>query len=277
MNNGIATGKNLLGADCMILGLFFFWHLLTIWRTEKSKDRRNEIFLTVGFLMGIWWLLYMAQSSTATMCLIVGVFTLLFLGQRFVNKRLIGAYIVAGAVIYFLADVAFGISSILINALGRDSTLTGRRELWERLLDFHTNPIVGVGCESFWLGKRLSEIGEWYWWQANEAHNGYLETYLNLGLIGVSLMIGWMIAAFRYGVLEFWNNPEWARFRVGFLAVSIVYNWTESGFRMLHPMWFVFFIIALGWPQVQCESLPASSEHVETKETTELIYSEESA
>ena len=28
ITNGIAVGKNLLGADCLILGLFFFWYLL---------------------------------------------------------------------------------------------------------------------------------------------------------------------------------------------------------------------------------------------------------
>src|SRR5438270_1551864 len=28
MNNGIADNKNMLGADCLILGFFFFWYLL---------------------------------------------------------------------------------------------------------------------------------------------------------------------------------------------------------------------------------------------------------
>ena len=50
MNNGIAQGKNLLGADCMILGLFFFWHLLQTWNSEKSKSRRDELILIGAFL-----------------------------------------------------------------------------------------------------------------------------------------------------------------------------------------------------------------------------------
>ncbi len=37
MNNGINTSKNELGWMCMILGLFFFWHLLQTLKTEKSK------------------------------------------------------------------------------------------------------------------------------------------------------------------------------------------------------------------------------------------------
>jgi len=272
VNNGIAMSKNLLGASCMILGFFFVWHLLVAWRMEKDKARRNELLLTAGFLIGIWWLLKMAESSTATMCLIVGVFTVLFLGQRFVNKRLIGAYILTGAVIYFLADVAFGISSILINALGRDPTLTGRTEIWHQLLDFHTNPVVGVGFESFWLGKRLRQIGELYWWQANEAHNGYLEIYLNLGLVGVFLLIGWIIATFRKGRLDLLKNFEYGRFRLGFLAAAVIYNWTESAFKSLHPVLFVFFIISLDYPKLEYEAVH-SSDGTDAEEEMELAYS----
>jgi exopolysaccharide production protein ExoQ len=277
MNMGIAQGKNLLGADCLILGFFFFWHLLQVWRTEKGDARRNEILLTVGFLIGIWWLLRAADSSTATMTLIIGVLTVLLLGRRFVNRRLIGAYVLAGAVTYFLAEVTFGISSVLIEALGRNSTLTGRRDLWNQLLDFHTNPVVGVGFESFWLGERLRQIGELYWWQANEAHNGYLETYLNLGLIGLLMMIGWIIATFRKSRLEFLRNFEFGRFRLGFLAAAVVYNWTESAFRSLHPIWFVFYIISLDYPRLEHESAFEPSGIAGSEKEMEFALAEDEA
>jgi exopolysaccharide production protein ExoQ len=277
MNNGIAQGKNLLGADCLILGFFFFWHLLQTWPTEKGKTRRNELLLTVGFLIAIWWLLRVAESSTATLSLIVSVLAVLLLGRRFVNRRLIGAYVLAGVVIYFVAEVTFGVSSVLIGVLGRDSTLTGRRDLWDQLLDFHTNPIAGVGFESFWLGERLRQIGELYWWQANEAHNGYLETYLNLGAIGVFLMIGCMIAAFRKSRLELLRNFEFGRYRLGFLAATVIYNWTESAFRSLHPMWFVFYIIAVDYPKLEYQSAVEPSEITGPEKETTLAYAEDEA
>ena len=60
MNNGIATDKNMLGADCLILGFFFFWYLLQTWRTERSTletkrasaDRRVSARYLVAFLTG---------------------------------------------------------------------------------------------------------------------------------------------------------------------------------------------------------------------------------
>ena len=109
---------------------------------------------------------------------------------------------------------------MLLHALGRDSTLTGRTDIWRQVLDLHTNPLVGVGFESFWLGERLRKIGELYWWQANEAHNGYLETYLNLGLIGLFILVGWIVAAFRKSRLEFLGNFEFGRFRSSYFVAA---------------------------------------------------------
>src|SRR4029077_316698 len=73
MNNGIAVGKNMLGADCFILGFFFFWHLLNTWRQPKSKARRNELLLIAGFGCMVWWLLRTANSSTAIISFFVGI------------------------------------------------------------------------------------------------------------------------------------------------------------------------------------------------------------
>ena len=50
---GISVGKNGLGVDCLILGFFFFWYLLQTWRTERNTQRRNELRLIAGFLIGI--------------------------------------------------------------------------------------------------------------------------------------------------------------------------------------------------------------------------------
>src|SRR5205814_5673260 len=62
---GISVGKNSLGVDCLILGFFFFWHLLQTWRTERNTQRRNELWLTAGFSIGILYLLRLSHSATA--------------------------------------------------------------------------------------------------------------------------------------------------------------------------------------------------------------------
>jgi len=270
-NTGITTNKNALGCDCLILGFFFFWHLLQIQRTERGKARRNELFLTVGFLVAISWLLSMASSSTSLVSLLLGVLTVAWLGRRFVNKRLIGTYIIAGLAICLVLQWAFGISDRVIELLGKNPTLTDRTVLWNELLTFKVNPLLGTGFESFWLGGRREALWEEHWWHPNEAHNGYLETYLNLGLIGLFLLIGMLIATFWKIRRELVINFQFGRFGMGFLAAIVVYNWTEAVFKNINPLWFVFYIIALDcrWPELDSVQ---RFEAIRTEEDTELVY-----
>src|SRR5438093_7126407 len=73
MNKGIAVGKNMLGADCLTLGFFFFWYLLQTWRNERSTQRRNELWLIAWLLIGILCLLRQAHSATSPIGLSVGL------------------------------------------------------------------------------------------------------------------------------------------------------------------------------------------------------------
>jgi exopolysaccharide production protein ExoQ len=272
-NTGITANKNALGYDCLILGFFFFWQLLQTLPRERGKPRRNELLLTGGFLMAIWWLLSMAHSSTSLVSLFLGVLMVVILGLRFVNKRLIGTYMIAAIVIYVLAEATFGISGRVIELLGKSPTLTDRTLLWSELLKVEINPLFGTGFESFWLGERFQKFAESRWWQPNEAHNGYLETYLNLGLVGLFLLVGLLIATFWKSRRELLTNFQFGRFRLGFLTAVIVYNWTEASFRALHPIWFVFYIIALDYRQPEFDSFE-SIEAMPPGKRKDLVYAE---
>ena len=256
VNVGIAQSKNALGGGCMVLGLFFIWHFLRTWRAEKSKARRNELrFLSVLLVM-IAWLLRKSHDATATLCLLIAVTVIVMVGHRWVNKKLIGAYVVVAVAGLVVAELAFGIFERVAELVGHQATLMGRIELWRDCLAINTNPIFGIGFESFWLGDRLHIVRGGRPWQPNEAHNGYLEIYLNLGWVGVFMLFGLIIATFRKIRLELFRNPDWGRFRLGFLAAMIFYNVTEATFRGLSLTWFVFFIIAMEYPVVEYE--PAS-------------------
>jgi O-antigen ligase len=273
VNKGIAMDKNALGADCLILGFFFFWHLLQTWRTERNTRRRNELLLIAGFLIGIWWLLSMAHSATSTLCLFVAILMVVFVGIRSINKNFIGTYVLAALVLLAAAELAFGISGRLSESLGRGSGLTGRTELWERVLKFQPNPILGAGFESFWTGERQERIAELYNdWVPGGAHNGYLETYLNLGLIGLSILIGVFIATFWKIRPELFRNFEWGRYRLGFFAAILLHGWTEGTFTY-GPLWFAFYIIALDYPRTHLTTVRPSVEITGPEEEMELAYS----
>ncbi len=275
MNTGITQNKNSLGSDGLILGFFFFWYLLQIWQTERSTQRRNELRLIAGFLIGILYLLRLAHSATPATSLCIGVLVVLFVGSRLTNKNFIGTYLLTALVLLVVAETTFGISSSYSEALGRGSGFSGRTRVWSALLEVHINPVLGTGFESFWLSKsRLQELEGIFYYPINEAHNGYLETYLNLGLIGVFLLIVLFVVTFWKIRLELFRNFEWARFRLGFLAAVILYNWTEAAFRTVSAPWFIFFIIAMDYPRSYLASAQSSVGLARSEEDREFAYVE---
>jgi exopolysaccharide production protein ExoQ len=272
MNNGVAINKNLLGSLCLVLGYFLFWHLLKTWRGPRDATRRKELCLIGGLLFMIGWLLWKAHSATSLLSLLIAILVVLVLGRRWVNKQAIGAYVVLAIIGLAVAELTFGIFERVVDLTGHEATIIGRAELWSQLLALHTNPILGVGFESFWLGDRLVLLSEGRPWVPNEAHNGYLETYLNLGLIGLLMLIGLFISTFCKIRTELLQNFDWGRFRLAFLVAVVFYNWTEASFRGLSLVWFAFYIIALDYPNFGYEPVVRSLEAVAPDEETELAY-----
>jgi exopolysaccharide production protein ExoQ len=248
---GAATDKNALGHLCMIVGIFFFWNVLQAFKIKNRTVRRNELCLSVLLLGLTCWLLKMSSSATSLVTFVVGVLTIGFLGIRFVDKRRVGIYLLAGIFAFAAAESLFGIYENLVPTLGRNLDLTDRTELWPNLLKLQPNPIFGAGFESFWMGQRLDELWARYSWYPNEAHNGYLEIYLSLGIIGVGLFAGVIIETFRKIRRELLSRVEVGRLRLGFFLAILVYNYTEAAFVSLHLVYAAFFLIAVEYPMAR--------------------------
>jgi len=279
---GVSVGKNGLGEDCLIFGFFFFWYLLQIWRTERSTRRRNELRLIAVFLLMIGLLFWKAHSATSTICFFVGIMVVVLLGMRSINKKFIGTYMLAALVLIVVAELVFGISAHLSEALGRGSELSGRTKIWAAVLKMHTNPIFGTGFESFWLGDRVEHLQDVFTTSSgetvvdlNEAHNGYLELYLNVGLVGLLIVIAMLIAAYRKMRHELFRNFGWARYRLGFFVAVLLYNCTEAAFRILTPILLVFYIIAMDYPRIRALKPQSSSAFAGVEKTKQLAYAEE--
>jgi exopolysaccharide production protein ExoQ len=250
VNSGVANTKNELGSLCLIFGLFFFWNLLQGLEIKNRKAKRNEIILSGGFLALIFWLLKLSSSATSLGCAVIGMITVWVLGLRVINKRAIRLYVVIAILALAAAEPVFGLYRGVLNLFGRDATLTDRTEVWQDVLQLQPDPIFGAGFESFWLGKRLDTLWEKWWWKPNEAHNGYIETYLSLGYVGILLLAGLIIGTFAKTTRALLTNFEFARLRLAFLFVIVAYNFTEATFKGVSVVWTVFYLIATDYPKV---------------------------
>jgi exopolysaccharide production protein ExoQ len=256
-NTGIALDKNMLGSVCMIAGIFLIWYLLKVQQQPPSRERRLELIWTWVVLFFAAWVLYLAHSSTSLVSMLVAIGIILFLGLKSVNPQRLTGYLVVGAVLIAAAQWGFDLYGAILNILGKDSTLTDRTKVWGEVLKIDINPVIGTGFESFWLGERREELWRIYWWHPIQSHNGYLETYLNIGLIGLGFMVMLIVNAYQKGRRMLLSGLNFARFRLGFLGGFVLYNWTEAAFKALHPVWFIFFIVAMDyseWPSAKVEN-----------------------
>lgn len=84
------------------------------------------------------------------------------------------------------------------NLLGRDPTLTGRTLLWSEVWEkIQVHPWLGYGYSGFWRGMEgpSGEIWLATGWDPPHAHNGYLDLWLQLGLVGLVALIAMLLAA----------------------------------------------------------------------------------
>lgn len=261
-NGGVTTNKNHLGVTTYILTIGALWQVLRLWRTTHSPIRSRQLLAQCSLVVCGIWLLVSANSATAIASFAFGCVLILFAGLRRFEGRPSGVHTFVFTILVFGAlMMVTNADSIVIRTLGRNPDLTGRAsDIWPLLLPMVPNSLFGAGFESFWLGPRLLRV-----WSAfpnlyvNEAHNGYIEVYLNLGLIGVALVLMMLIQGYRRSVAGFQVDPSLASLMLSFIMSIAIYNYTEAGFRSLSFPWGFLVLAILGGSWMSASRLRTSS------------------
>jgi exopolysaccharide production protein ExoQ len=249
---GATQSKNMLGVLCLVSGLFFFWDTVTRWKERKEKRTKRILMVNFAFIGMTLWLLYLSNSATSRVCLVIGCLVILATHSKMFQRHpgFVKTLVPSCFVLYLVLAFGFDLNGQLASQLGRDPTLTDRTLIWKTVLSEKTNPLVGTGYESFWLGPRLRSV-----WRAvgamggiTEAHNGYLEVYLNLGLIGVFLLGGLLITSYRTNCKLFTSCFDLASLNLALWTITLFYNMTEAAFKS-QLMWVTFLIAAVAVPQ----------------------------
>jgi O-antigen ligase len=235
---GVTTTKNLLGMTCLFCGLGTLWALIGAYEDRKMPHRVQHMVANGVVFATAFWLVIKADSMTSLSCLAMGTVVLVMSTQRWVTNTARGMFAVVGAAvgIPFFA-VFLDTAGSLLHALGRNTTLTGRVGIWKAVLSVQTNPLFGTGFESFWLGSRLQRVWDMTATGIQEAHNGYIEVYLNLGWFGIILLGIMIVIGYRRAFTVFRKDPQAGRIRLAFLTAGVIYSLTEAGFRMMSPIW----------------------------------------
>jgi len=247
MFTGVASQKNGLGQLCLILGVYYGWDLLIATDGRMGDEARLSPTVYGTVIVLIIWLFYLSRSATSLLCIMIALGVLLVSRLPAVVEKpqrvlVLLALFVLGA-LFLEATVSLS-ELIIVGLLNRDLTLTTRVPMWYSLLEMSENPLVGSGFESFWLGERLSAIWSRFG-RLNQAHNGYLETYLNLGLVGLSVLMTAILSGLSTVARRLTVDHRLGILKLVIIVVALIYNWSEAMFHGVNNMWILLLFAIL--------------------------------
>ncbi|WP_322814961.1 O-antigen ligase family protein [Chloroflexus sp.] len=223
---GVLYHKNALGRLCA-LALAVFWVLA---RAERSC---RSVFWRVAMLIA--GILVLGSRSATGLILALALpagWWLLRAWSRLPGLLRPAAGSLAMAVFIPGLLVLPNIVESVLEFLGRDLTLTGRTPLWLASIPLALErPLLGYGYGAFWLGERGPSAAVWaVTWDASHAHNGYLDLWLELGLIGAGLafvLVVLTMVRYASAALQFKDIPI---ISFGFLVSLLIFviNMSEA-------------------------------------------------
>jgi exopolysaccharide production protein ExoQ len=239
---GIFYQKNSLGRTMVLAALvFLFW---------KRIEPEHKWLARLGFVAAAT-LVLLARSATSLLILIFLVCILSYLRWSLRRRRLVavaglGALITAAVPLVFWASTHL---EVVAGGLGRDPLLTGRVPLW--ILSTAAalqRPWLGFGYEAFWRPDEIYVRRIWHVlvWKAPHAHNGLLELWLDVGIIGLSLfltvLIHYIARALKFSYLR--RSDALALWPLMFLMFMVIGNLTEASFLSANSLTFILYVSA---------------------------------
>jgi exopolysaccharide production protein ExoQ len=181
-----------------------------------------------------------AITSLAILSIVLAVFKISQLNppQRFCAT--LGSMATAGIV----GILTIPNPEVLFSSVGKSSDLSGRGDLWNILFDtIWQSPIVGFGYGVFWprYGKLISSQNAG--WNAPDAHNGFLDLTLSVGLLGLALFVFGYLSSFLTALQRFRHTLDDEDFcQLVLLAYIVVTNMSETGLFAYNNIFWLLYI-----------------------------------
>jgi exopolysaccharide production protein ExoQ len=249
MLTGVTPQKNSLGQICCFYGFVLVWDMVDSYRNRGS----NSFWKAIGpkfivFAIGLG-LLIECKSKTSLLAFVVGILIFFSTKVGFI-RRVAPSFAKVVFLITCLVLLTSGVWTFaiapLLEAVGRDATFTERTIIWEKALRQDINRLTGSGFYSFWLDKGESIWAEFQGgFRPRTVHSGYLETYLDGGIIGGVLLAIFLIFTSWRAAARFSHASSLSRVLFAMIVMALTINFSETCLFRLNLLWFSLVLAAL--------------------------------
>jgi exopolysaccharide production protein ExoQ len=181
---GIYTHKNGLGALMSLSAIAFL--------ILSAFDGKKKWIFPTGLLVSICLLVLSRSSSPLIYLFVIAPIFFALKVLRWECRARVTAVCLLTTLGYALAMLFTLQAEAIANVFGKDLTFTGRTQLWVYVWKLiQKKPWLGYGFSSLWSGSdnETSLIWRIIGWEAPNAHNGFLEIWLSLGILGLSVLV----------------------------------------------------------------------------------------
>ena len=247
--SGVLGHPNQLGSSMALVATLWIWYII-----NHGKQRWLALVIVGISLL----LLYKTNSAGAKVQLVVLLSFLIYL--RFIKS--LSSQWAFIAVVLFLVIVTIAtilvtenLETIVVDTLGKDLTFTGRTPLWQLLWErkIKSHFWLGYGYESFWqpwrgIDNPANDVVFANGWRATHAHNGFVELFLALGVIGFVLFAFSFLTTIARSVLYMSQSKEVESvLPLVFLIFLLIPNLSLSRLLEFGDIWcyYIFVVVRL--------------------------------
>ncbi|MCP6758085.1 MAG: O-antigen ligase family protein [Fischerella sp. CENA71] len=165
----------------------------------KMLDKRSNRWFAIVLLSLSLILVFLSKSKTGLIIFLYPVFAFpiyLIVKQR---KNRFFILLIAVFILTIVSTlILVNLESIVVNFLGKDIELNGRTPLWILTIQKGLErPWFGYGYNAFWTTDACYDVirNTWLWAEEIDpkmpfqAHNGFIDLFVQLGFVGLSLFI----------------------------------------------------------------------------------------
>ncbi|WP_315790181.1 O-antigen ligase family protein [Fischerella sp. JS2] len=246
---GIYSHKQIFGRQLGLFALIFVVRYL-----DKNSNNLSAI---LGFIL-VSFLAFKSNSKTAWLMIIFSLFIVLLYKINKQRKiRLLMFLFFSLLAIITVSLLTANLKFIVVDLLGKNLEFNGRTPLWilsiERGLE---QPWLGYGYAGFWGSSVGDYVIKNTWAGSHEdfyrsatsfhAHNGYIDLFLQLGLIGLLIfLVNLFMTLKRVIILFIYTRAIEYAWMLQFIALFCLLNFSDSCILLVNTFWVVYVSISL--------------------------------
>ncbi|MCB9058445.1 MAG: O-antigen ligase family protein [Calditrichae bacterium] len=241
---------------------------------QQSVYKRKVLALIMLMLSVLLLLGSRSMTSTATLLIVVGITTIMFVINKIFPFPNIAKFLIS----FTFVGILFSLFFILLwypdffvhlpELAGKDPTFTGRTHIWRIIVnEINKHPFIGCGYSSFWIfdSAAVELMQEKLFWLPNQSHNGYLDLINETGFIGFSLVI-LMVVKYFWILSKSKIDSQWK----WIIVATIGINFLESDlFRPKHLTGTLFIFSYLAF--YNDLMLPTDSENLDSNADSDFL------